>query len=112
MNGTLSGAGIRVLLVSATIAFALPAAAQQASALKGDPAAGKKLADRDCVMCHQKKFGEASAVYTRADRKVRTPDQLLAQVRFCNVELKTNYFPEEEEHVAAYLNAQYYRFKP
>jgi hypothetical protein len=50
-------------------------------------------------------------MYLRADRKVRTPEQLMAQVRTCNVQLGTNYFPEEEEHVAAYLNLQYYKFK-
>ena len=43
---------------------------------------------------------------------MRTPAQLLAQVQLCNVELKAGYFPDEEEHVAAYLNARYYGFKP
>jgi hypothetical protein len=42
---------------------------------------------------------------------VRTPAQLLAQVSYCNAELSTGYFPEEEEHIAAYLNKQYYRFE-
>ena len=28
------------------------------------------------------------------------------------VGLATRYFPEEEEHVAAYLNLRYYKFKP
>ena len=36
----------------------------------------------------------------------------IAQVQFCNVDLKTGYFPEEEEHVAAYLNLTYYKFTP
>ena len=42
----------------------------------------------------------------------RTPEQLLAQVRACNTQLGKNYFPEEEEHVAAYLNLKYYKFPP
>ena len=93
--------------------FALPTPAQQPKILAhGDPAAGKALAEKDCVACHVRRFGNATTIYTRPDRKVRTAEQLLAQVQFCNVDLKTGYFPEEEEHVAAYLNLQYYKFKP
>jgi len=36
----------------------------------------------------------------------------MAQVQMCNVQLGAGYFPEEEEHVAAYLNLHYYKFKP
>jgi hypothetical protein len=43
---------------------------------------------------------------------VRTPAQLQAQVAYCNTQLATGYFPDEEEHVAAWLNQRYYRFKP
>jgi len=42
---------------------------------------------------------------------VRTAAQLLTQVSYCNAELGTGYFPDEEEHIAAYLNKQYYRFE-
>ena len=92
-------------------ALALPAIAQP-QPLAGDAAAGRVLVERDCIACHQTRFGDAATIYTRAERKVRTPEQLLAQVRLCNAQLQTRYFPDEEEHVAAYLNAQYYRFKP
>jgi cytochrome c5 len=79
----------------------------------GDAATGKAMTDKDCVACHARRFdGNAEKMYLRADRKVRTPEQLMAQVRTCNVQLGTKYFPEEEEHVAAYLNLQYYKFKP
>ena len=40
-----------------------------------------------------------------------TPAQLKAQIAFCNSQLGTGYFPEEEEHIAAYLDLQYYKFK-
>ena len=67
----------------------------------------------NCIGCHARRFnGEPDRMYTRAERKVRSPEQLLAQVRVCNAELAKNYFPEEEEHVAAYLNLHFYRFKP
>ena len=79
---------------------------------RGDPGLGKPLNDKDCVACHARRFdGNADRIYGRSDRRVRTPSQLLAQVSYCNAELGTAYFPEEEEHIAAYLNKQYYRFE-
>ncbi len=78
----------------------------------GDAAAGKMLNDRDCVACHARQFdGDAGRIYTRADRRVHNPEQLLAQVRYCNAQLGSGYFPDEEAHVAAYLNKQYYHFE-
>jgi cytochrome c553 len=79
----------------------------------GDPKAGKALVDRDCVGCHAQKFaGDPDQMYRRADHRVKTPGQLLAQVQACNTNLRKNYFPEEEEHIAAYLNLEFYKFKP
>jgi len=50
--------------------------------------------------------------HERADRRVKTAEQLRAQIAFCNTQLSTGYFPEEEEHIAAWLNQRYYHFKP
>ena len=78
----------------------------------GDPAAGRALSDQDCVACHVRQFeGDASRIYTRADRRVHNPEQLLAQVPYCDAQLGTGYFPDEEAHIAAYLNKQYYHFQ-
>ncbi len=97
----------------AIVMFALPVAAQQpAPFAHADVDAGKAIADRDCVGCHERHYKPGTAMYTRADRRVTTPAQLLAQVQRCNSELGTSYFPEEEESVAAYLNQAYYKFKP
>ena len=79
----------------------------------GKPSEGERLVQRDCISCHAQRFaGDHEQIYLRLDRRVRTPSQLLAQVQRCNTELGKNYFPEEEEHVAAYLNLQYYHFAP
>src|SRR5439155_1323642 len=40
-----------------------------------------------------------------------TPDPLHSAAGYCNAALGTNYFPEEEQHIAAYLNKRYYRFE-
>lgn len=79
---------------------------------KGDPKIGKALVDKSCQSCHASMFGgDASKIYTRADHKVKTPQQLVARISACNANTGTGWFPEDEAHVAAYLNQQYYKFK-
>ena len=74
---------------------------------------GRTIVDRDCVGCHAQMFaGDADLIYKRPDRRVKTPAQLLSQVQACNVNLGKGYFPEEEEHIAAYLNLEFYKFAP
>ena len=78
----------------------------------GKPHEGQMLVQRDCIACHAQRYaGDHEQIYLRLDRRVRTPAQLMAQIQRCNTELGTNYFPEEEEHVAAYLNLHYYKFE-
>ena len=89
------------------------AQAQPAPFAAGKPPAGKEIVDRDCVSCHAQLYaGDAEEIYRRAERRVRTAPQLLAQVQACNVNLGKGYFPEEEEHIAAYLNLEFYKFAP
>jgi len=79
---------------------------------KGDPRTGKSLHDKACISCHANMFGgDGSKIYTRADRKVKTAQQLAARISACNANTGTGWFPEDEAHVGAYLNQQYYKFK-
>ncbi len=96
--------------------FALLAVPQLAAAApfpKADPAAGEKLhSAANCAKCHGARVGgDGSRMYTRPDHKVTNPSKLLAQVRMCNTQLNTGWFPEDEENVAAYLNRKFYKFK-
>lgn len=92
---------------------AQPAAATMPAPTESNASAGKGLHDKDCMACHARKFdGDGAKIYTRPDHKVTSLAQLKAQIAYCNTELGAGYFPEEEEHLAAYLNLQYYRFKP
>jgi hypothetical protein len=76
-----------------------------------DPNAGARLAQKDCIACHARKFGgDATQIYLRDDRKVRTPEQLIAQVQLCNTELNLQYFPDDENAIAAHLDRDFYRF--
>ena len=86
---------------------------QPAPFAAGNAQAGGAIVDRDCVGCHAQMFsGDADHIYRRTERRVKTPAQLLAQVQACNVNLGKGYFPEEEEHIAAYLNLEFYKFAP
>jgi cytochrome c553 len=95
----------RLVLVVALCAAGLARA-------QGDVAAGRKLvAENRCEACHHDKtMGDASAVYLRKDRKVTSMEKLKAQVALCNSQLNLKLFPDDEEHIAAYLNATYYKF--
>jgi len=89
------------------LAAALPAFAA------GDPVEGKKLVEEHkCETCHHNKtYGDAKAVYLRKDRHVTSLQKLRTQVSFCNTELNLKLFPDDEEHIVAYLNQAYYKFK-
>jgi hypothetical protein len=82
------------------------------AAAAGDVAEGGKLvAESHCETCHHNKtLGDAKAVYLRKDRKVTSMDKLKAQVARCNSELGLKLFPEDEEHIVAFLDETYYRF--
>ena len=102
-------------IVAAALGVAGAVAAQSAAKpyAAGDAAAGHALSQKDCVACHARKFdGDATRIYTRPDRKVKTPAQLLAQVQVCNTELSLSYFPDDEANVAAFLDREHYRFAP
>ncbi|MEO5764315.1 MAG: cytochrome c [Casimicrobiaceae bacterium] len=88
------------------------AASAQSPFPAGDAKQGGAMVAKDCNACHVRRFGNVDAAYTRIDRRVTTPAQLKAQIAFCNSQLGTGYFPDEEEHIAAYLDLQYYKFKP
>ena len=106
---------IAIIIAAALLAVIGVATAQnQPSPFRaGDTKAGKLLVDRDCVACHAQRFaGDPDEMYRRLDRRIKTPERLLAQVQGCNVNLGKGYFPEEEEHIAAYLNVEFYQFKP
>jgi hypothetical protein len=90
----------------------LAAGAQAAPFDKGDPKKGQVTHAKQCVDCHKTRFGgDGSLIYTRADRRVKNASALAQQVTTCNAMLGNTLFPEDELHLAAYLNGQYYKFK-
>jgi cytochrome c553 len=79
-----------------------------------DLANGKAIDQQKCYACHAKKsgFGNGDMIYTRSDSKVKSLANLKKMVALCNTELRLDLFPEDEVDVAAFLNQQFYKFKP
>jgi mono/diheme cytochrome c family protein len=99
------------LLALAAIPTAIPTAFA-APFDKGDANAGKETHDKQCAGCHIAKFGgDGSKIYTRKDHRVKSASGLSQQVTTCNSMLGNQLFPEDELHLAAYLNGQFYKFK-
>ena len=75
---------------------------------------GKNIDQQKCYACHAKKtgFGNGDMIYTRSDSKVKSLANLKKMVGLCNNELRLDLFPEDEADVVAYLNQQFYKFKP
>ena len=98
---------MRYLLL--VLALSLPACVLA----QGDAAEGRKLVEeKKCELCHHNKtYGDAKAIYLRKDRKVTSWEKLKAQVAACNSELNLQLFPDDEEHVAEFLNQAYYKFR-
>lgn len=70
-----------------------------------DVAAGKQQLNESCTSCH------GSELYTRNDRRVTSRKGLSAQVQRCQLALNLNWFDDDVENTAEYLNNEFYHFK-
>ncbi len=96
---------MKPLTVASILFLAFPAAA-------ADLRHGEALHQANCIACHADRVGgDGSALYTRADRRVKSLSGLESQVRRCRDNLGITWFDEDVTDVAAFLNARYYRFE-
>ena len=102
---------MRYLLVIA--ALLAPATALAQTVAQGDAAAGKRAYDEaKCGACHDKLMGgDGNRIFTRADRRITSAPALSKMIRFCIDRTGASVFPEDVDHIAAYLNANFYKFK-
>ena len=97
---------MRIAIPVLCVILSLPAQAA------GDPKLGKALHDKQCVSCHVKLLGgDGSGMYTRKPRLINNASALAQRVAVCSAQTNAGWFPEEEAHVAAWLNQAYYKFK-
>ena len=101
----------RTIAVALFFAFALPVNADPFPG--ADLAVAKKMHSAHCVECHAKRFDgeDGSNIYTRFERRVTTPSGLTQQLTACTTMLNLDLFPEDEHHLAGYLNTHYYKFQ-
>lgn len=72
---------------------------------------GESLHTNNCVSCHTSMVGgDGSGLYTRADRRVNSREQLVSQVRRCESTLGLRWFDDDVMSVVEYLNENYYKF--
>ena len=83
-----------ILLMSSAYAAGLP----------GDSAEGKRLFDAHCTECHQ------TDIFTRADRKIQSLDELKEQLVGCGHAAKAEFSATEMQNLLKYLNDQFYHF--
>lgn len=73
--------------------------------LSGDPVAGQKIYQANCLSCH------GAEMFTRADRRVKNQrDILIFAQQNCNRALKKPLSMKDLENVATFLNDKYYKF--
>lgn len=103
----------RIAAMALSSIAAVLAAGTQAAEPWGDAdqAAGATLHQEKCIACHVRMYGgDGSKMYTRDGRMLSTRLEVLQRVASCNAMVSAGWFPEEEGHVAAWLNVTYYRF--
>ncbi len=89
------------------------AAAQAEPFAGGNAGAGKKLFEQShCDRCHISMMGgDGSAIFTRPDRKIGSPRQLVDRLRVCSGGAGITMTGQDEQDLGAYLNRNYYHFK-
>ncbi|MBU0688836.1 MAG: c-type cytochrome [Gammaproteobacteria bacterium] len=89
------------------------AAAQATPFADGDADRGSKLFTKyECSSCHEAKVGgDGSAIFTRANRTVRSADDLIVQMERCSGAIGKQLSTQEKQDLAAWLNQRYYHFK-
>jgi len=97
---------------ASTLAIALLCLSPAAPFAKANPQTGKRLFEQArCGACHDSLMGgDGNKIFTRPEHKVRDSQALAKMVRFCVNQSGAQIFPEDIDHIAAYLNQQFYKF--
>ncbi len=96
-----------------TVLLLVSGTAQAVPFADGDAQAGKKLFDQTkCNSCHIGKMGgDGSAIFTRPNRIVNNPQQMVDRMVACSGTIGMTLTPQNKQDLGAYLNQTYYKFK-
>lgn len=99
--------------IAALIVFFVTFTAQAEPFAGGNAGNGKKLFDQhNCNRCHKSIMGgDGSAIFTRINRKVRSPKELVTQLYICSGNAGISLSKQDEQDLGAYLSKTYYHFK-
>ena len=75
------------------------------SSVQADDFDAERFVQEKCTRCH------TDSVYSRPDRRMKSMEQLQAQVRRCDANVGTTLFDEEISAVVKFLDDQYYHFE-
>ncbi|OOZ35729.1 cytochrome c [Solemya velesiana gill symbiont] len=92
---------MRALVITGILLAAVTSSVQ---AETPDADTGKELVNENCYSCH------GNDVYTRGNRMVQSRVGLSKQVRRCKLSLGLQWFDEDVENAAEYLNLKFYHF--
>jgi hypothetical protein len=92
---------VKIYIVAAVICLGVSTTQASDSAT----APGIKLHEENCLTCHKPEL------YTKPGRSVTSREKLSNQVRLCEQQLQLQWFDEEVENVADYLNREFYKFQ-
>lgn len=95
LEGAMLLRSIRALIISSVLCASGAIAAEET---------GQSLHDDYCTICHD------SGHYTRDNRKMKSKQQLDAQVSRCQTNVAAEWNAEQTQSVADYLNETYYKF--
>jgi cytochrome c2 len=93
--------------------FTTTLAAQAVPFADGNADTGKKMFDDyKCNSCHKGLVGgDGSKVFTRPNRQVSNPKELVERIVICSGNVGAKLSEQDKQHLAAYLNKNYYQFK-
>ncbi len=77
-----------------------------------DPGRGETLHEEHCIACHVSLTGgDASGLYTRENRRINSYPSLHTQVQRCELAQGLQWFEDDIDAVAGFLNSRFYRFE-
>ncbi len=100
------------MISASTTIFALLFTTMAHGFLIGDPSNGKVIHQEKCAACHIGKFsGDGSEIYLRENRRIKTVEGLMAQVEFCDRQIKSGLNDDQINDLVMFLNESYYKFE-